>query len=165
MPLPSSVRRAAIEPTIVTSRPSRIQTVPRPITTSQWKRDHGSRSKRAGTRVSTVPSWALSLAIAAMATLGEHVAKPTSVPLLRPPLALHGAGQHDALGVRAGLRRRGGEALRDTRGRQPLRARLRPRGPLRRRPPPAAVTAAGRTRATARPATRPITRAAFGDTR
>ena len=35
-------------PTIVTSSPSRIQTVPRPITTSQWNRDHGRRSSRAG---------------------------------------------------------------------------------------------------------------------
>ena len=47
-PLSFSVSRAAIEPTIVTSSPSRIHTVPRPITTSQWKRDHGSRSSRAG---------------------------------------------------------------------------------------------------------------------
>ena len=35
-------------PTIVTSSPSRIQTVPRPITIIQWKRDHGSRSRRDG---------------------------------------------------------------------------------------------------------------------
>ena len=48
MPLPGSVRRDAIEPTIVTSSPSRIHTVPRPMTTSQWNRDHGSRSRRAG---------------------------------------------------------------------------------------------------------------------
>ena len=54
MPLPFSVSRAAIEPTIVTSRPSRIQTVPSPMTTSQWKRDHGSRSSRAGMFVSIV---------------------------------------------------------------------------------------------------------------
>ena len=51
-PLSFSVRRAAIEPTIATSRPSRIQTVPSPMTTIQWKRDQGSRSSRAGTRVS-----------------------------------------------------------------------------------------------------------------
>src|SRR5581483_5051201 len=55
IPLPFSVRRDAIEPTIVTSSPSRIQTVPRPMTTSQWKRDHGSRSRRPGTFVSTMP--------------------------------------------------------------------------------------------------------------
>ncbi len=55
MPLPSSVIREATDPTIVTSRPSRIQTVPRPMTISQWKRDHGSRSSRAGMRVSMVP--------------------------------------------------------------------------------------------------------------
>ena len=41
-------------PTIVTSSPSRIQTVPSPITIIQWKRDHGSRSSRAGTSVSIV---------------------------------------------------------------------------------------------------------------
>jgi hypothetical protein len=35
MPLPSSVKRGAIDPTIVTSSPSRIQTVPRPITIRQ----------------------------------------------------------------------------------------------------------------------------------
>src|SRR5581483_11072733 len=52
MPLPFSVRRLAIEPTMVTSSPSRIQTVPRPITTIQWKRDHGSRSRRFGMSVS-----------------------------------------------------------------------------------------------------------------
>jgi hypothetical protein len=54
MPLPFSVSRDAMEPTIVTSSPSRIHTVPRPITTSQWNRDHGSRSSRPGTRVSIV---------------------------------------------------------------------------------------------------------------
>src|ERR1051325_8392274 len=52
IPLPFSVSRLAIEPTIVTSRPSRIHTVPRPITTIQWKRDHGRRSSRLGTSVS-----------------------------------------------------------------------------------------------------------------
>ena len=35
---------------IVTSSPSRIQTIPSPITTRQWKLDHGSRSSRAGIR-------------------------------------------------------------------------------------------------------------------
>jgi hypothetical protein len=42
-------------PTIVTSRPSMIQTVPRPITIIQCQRDQGSRSSRAGTFVVTVP--------------------------------------------------------------------------------------------------------------
>ena len=55
MPLPVSVSRAAIAPTIVTSSPSRIQTVPRPITTIQWNRDQGRRSSRAGMRVRIVP--------------------------------------------------------------------------------------------------------------
>src|SRR5258705_4884310 len=48
MPLPASVMRGAIAPTIVTCSPSRIHTVPSPMTTLQWKRDHGSRSRRAG---------------------------------------------------------------------------------------------------------------------
>ena len=39
---------------IVTSSPSRIQTIPRPITTRQWNFDHGSRSSRAGILVSIV---------------------------------------------------------------------------------------------------------------
>src|SRR5277367_1211233 len=61
MPLPCSVRRDETLPTIVTSRPSRIHTPPRPTTTRQWKRDHGSRSRRSGTRVVIVPVWALPL--------------------------------------------------------------------------------------------------------
>src|SRR5699024_11856407 len=61
MPLPSSVRRAATLPTIVTSRPSRIHTLPRPTTTIQWKRAHGRRSRRDGTSVLIVPSSTLPL--------------------------------------------------------------------------------------------------------
>src|ERR1700754_2008503 len=54
MPDPFSVSRLAIEPTIVTSRPSRIQTVPRPMTTIQCQRLHGRRSRRAGIFVTIV---------------------------------------------------------------------------------------------------------------
>jgi hypothetical protein len=54
-PLPSSERRLAMLPTIVTSRPSRIHTVPRPITIIQCQRDQGRRSRREGTDVVTVP--------------------------------------------------------------------------------------------------------------
>ena len=52
-PSPVSVGLSAsdIEPTIVTSSPSRIQTVPRPITTIQCHRAQGSRSSRAGMSV------------------------------------------------------------------------------------------------------------------
>jgi hypothetical protein len=57
MPLPFSVSRSAMLPTIVTSSPSRIQTVPRPITIIQWNRDHGNLSRRDGTLVSIVPAW------------------------------------------------------------------------------------------------------------
>src|SRR5215207_3356075 len=50
--------REAIAPTIVTSRPSRIQTVPSPSTTSQCQPLHGSRSMRAGMRVLKVSAMA-----------------------------------------------------------------------------------------------------------
>ena len=55
MPLPGLLIWPEIWPTIVTSRPSRIQTVPSPIMTIQCQRDHGSRSSRAGTLVLMVP--------------------------------------------------------------------------------------------------------------
>src|SRR5215470_11288100 len=54
-PLPGSESRLAMFPTTVTSRPSRIQTVPRPITIIQCHRDQGSRSSLAGTLVVIVP--------------------------------------------------------------------------------------------------------------
>ena len=53
-PDPGSTSRAASEPMSVTSRPSRIHTVPRPTMTFQWIPDQGSRSIRAGTLVSIV---------------------------------------------------------------------------------------------------------------
>ena len=65
MPLPGSVSRDATLPTIVTSRPSRIQTPPRPATTRQWNRDHGSRSSRAGMCVLMTPVWTFLLIAAA----------------------------------------------------------------------------------------------------
>ncbi len=71
-PLSFSVRRAAIEPTIATSRPSRIQTVASPMKTIQWKREQGSRSSRAGTRVSMVPSYTFELT-ARVAVPGDGV--------------------------------------------------------------------------------------------
>lgn len=55
MPLPDLVSWLPMVPTTVTSKPSRIQTVPRPKTTNQWNRDHGSRSRRAGMFVLIVP--------------------------------------------------------------------------------------------------------------
>src|SRR4051794_26517727 len=51
-----SLSRLAIAPTIVTSRPSRIHTVPRPSTTSQCHPLQGRRSMRPGMRVRTVSS-------------------------------------------------------------------------------------------------------------
>ena len=55
MPLPGLLICPEMFPTMVTSRPSRIQTVPRPITIIQCHRDQGSRSRRDGTLVVTVP--------------------------------------------------------------------------------------------------------------
>ena len=56
MPLPLAEIAPAIEPTIVTSRPSRIHTVPSPMRILQCQRDQGRRSSRAGMLVSIVPS-------------------------------------------------------------------------------------------------------------
>src|SRR3954449_12579170 len=53
-PEPSSLSRPPIAPTIVTARPSRIQTVPSPMITIQCHLDHGNRSIRAGMSVSMV---------------------------------------------------------------------------------------------------------------
>ncbi len=55
MPLPGMLIWPEIWPTIVTSRPSRIQTVPSPMMIIQCHRDQGSRSSRAGTLVLIVP--------------------------------------------------------------------------------------------------------------
>ena len=54
-PVSASLRASDIEPTMVTSRPSRIQTVPSPTTIIQWNFDHGNRSSRAGMSVVMVP--------------------------------------------------------------------------------------------------------------
>jgi hypothetical protein len=56
-PLPGAESWPEMLPTIVTSRPSSIQTVPSPITIIQCHRDQGKRSRRAGTFVVTVPVW------------------------------------------------------------------------------------------------------------
>src|SRR5215210_401054 len=50
-PVVGSASASDIDPTMVTSRPSRIHTVPRPITTSQCQRLQGDRSSRAGMSV------------------------------------------------------------------------------------------------------------------
>ena len=63
-PLSGSVRRLAIAPTMVTSSPARIQTVPSPITTSQCHRAQGSRSSRPGIRVSMTPAEKTGAAVA-----------------------------------------------------------------------------------------------------
>jgi hypothetical protein len=55
IPLPGCESCPEMLPTIVTSRPSRIHTVPSPMMIIQCQRDQGSRSRRAGTFVVTVP--------------------------------------------------------------------------------------------------------------
>src|SRR3954471_6553263 len=76
-PDPFSVRREEIVPTIVTSRPSRIHTVPSPTSTIQCQRDPGSRSSRAGIRVSTILPVAIeSVAISASAVGCEREDPP-----------------------------------------------------------------------------------------
>ena len=50
-PVLAGFSASLIDPTIVTSSPSRIHTVPRPITTIQCHRAHGRRSSRAGMSV------------------------------------------------------------------------------------------------------------------
>jgi hypothetical protein len=53
-PLPFSVSREATLPTMVTSRPSRIHTLPRPMRTRQWNFDQGpSRLDRLPSTVAT----------------------------------------------------------------------------------------------------------------
>ncbi len=47
-------RAPDIAPASVTSRPSRIQVIPRAATTRVWKRPHGRRSSRAGISLSTI---------------------------------------------------------------------------------------------------------------
>src|SRR3954451_3670289 len=70
-----SLSRLAIAPTIVTSRPSRIHTVPSPTTTSQCHPLHGRRSMRAGIRVRTVSS---------AAPMGAFVPRRGEAPNLGP---------------------------------------------------------------------------------
>src|SRR5580704_552208 len=72
MPLPGAVSVLPTAPTIVTSRPSRIQTVPRPIRTIQCHLDHGNRSRRPGTVVSVVLRSG-SLATATLAVIYLHL--------------------------------------------------------------------------------------------
>jgi hypothetical protein len=55
IPLPGCENCPEMLPTIVTSRPSSIHTVPSPMMIIQCHRDQGSRSSRAGTLVVTVP--------------------------------------------------------------------------------------------------------------
>src|SRR5919206_3707993 len=146
MPLPDSVIREATLPTIVTSRPSRIHTVPRPMTTIQWNLAQGSRSSRAGTRVLIAPSWTSLMARAYPRAARAGARGPAAdspprravtrrirwpyahLPPRRPPLPLPVGGGDDALDVRARLRGGRREALRQRGGRPPLRRRLRPRG-------------------------------------
>src|SRR4051812_9309029 len=141
MPLPASVRRGAMAPTIVTSRPSRIQTVPSPITIRQWNLDHGRRSMRLGIcvvivrpRRSAGGRAALDVAVTVLiaAAPGGRVVWDAPVPPARPSLPLQRRRRDDALAMRARLRRGRREALSDCAGGGALRAGLRARARRRR---------------------------------
>src|SRR5579871_5646097 len=58
-------------PTMVTSRPSRIQVIPSALTTSQWKRRQGKASSRAGTSVATTPSFVFEAVASSAAIPGQ----------------------------------------------------------------------------------------------
>src|SRR6201991_4685519 len=135
MPLPASVRRGAMAPTIVTSRPSRTQTVPSPITMRQWNLAHGRRSMRlricvvivrrrrpAGGR--TALDVAVTVLIAAAPGGLRRVVCDAPVPPARPSLRLQRRRRDDALAMRARLRRGRREALSDRGGGRALRAGL-----------------------------------------
>src|SRR4051794_28685320 len=138
IPLPFSASRGAMLPTIVTSRPSRIHTVPRPITIVQCQRDHGSRSSRAGTEVSIV---FVSVVVAALmreppfhaeqypvlrthkrvgrvATSGDHVARVVPQSDWRYMIAGVSGPRPEPV---AGARRRGRAPARPPRRRRPPR--------------------------------------------
>ena len=83
-----SVSALAIEPTSVTSKPSRIQVIPRPMTTSQCQRLQGSRSSRFGMFVLTA----------------LPVAPPHLLPL-QPARTAHPPRPRSAMGT-MGIRRR-----------------------------------------------------------
>src|SRR5690242_17643208 len=108
------------------------------MTTIQWKRDQGSRSRRPGMLVSMTPLVGPSEAATALISRRElprpraekrsPLASPHArVQPPRPPLPLPRRGCDDDLAVRA-LRRAPFEGLRDGGGGGALRARLRPRG-------------------------------------
>ncbi len=82
-PLPGSDNRLAMLPTTVTSRPSRIHTVPSPMTIVQCQRDQGSRSSLAGMSVVTVRPVS-ACAVVVTEGLPPRRANPTRVP--PPPL-------------------------------------------------------------------------------
>src|SRR4051794_28833729 len=146
IPLPDSVRRGAIAPTIVTSRPSRIQTVPRPTTIRQWKRAHGSRSRRLGIWVRTTrprsalvrgraaPEGAVAVVISPAPWVRRRLRWDAALPAARPSLPVRRRRRDHALGLHARLRRGGREALCDRRRGGALCARLRARA-RRHRPP------------------------------
>src|SRR3954468_7656347 len=129
MPLPFSVSRGAIAPTIVTSSPSRIHTVPSPPTTSQWNRAHGSRSSRPGMFVLIVSACALTAPRYPRRQL--LVFTDASLPDLRTPLSLRRGRHDDVVDVRAVRLARRPQGLRDRRRGCTVCARTRPGRPLR----------------------------------
>src|SRR4051812_10009739 len=97
IPLPLSVSRLATEPTIVTSRPSRTQTVPRPKTILQCNLDQGRRSSRAGI-------WVLIILPAAAVPAVTGGTPDASLSHARAPATFLERGPDDALAVSTRLR-------------------------------------------------------------
>jgi hypothetical protein len=100
MPLPLAEIAPAIEPTIVTSRPSRIQTVPKPMRIRQCQRDHGSRSSRAGMFVSIVPSCSLGTTAVAIVGSSFDLSLQAQLPRFAPPPTFTRWGSLVAGGIR-----------------------------------------------------------------
>src|SRR4051812_14215912 len=93
-------------PTIVTSRPSRIQTVPRPITIRQCQPAQGRRSRRDGIRVSIVDV----SAGASMRCGSTLLARGATQPTAATPIGEAKAEARGAAGPGdGGVPRRGGQ--------------------------------------------------------
>jgi hypothetical protein len=90
IPLPCSEMRVATEPTMVTSRPSSIQQVPRAASTTQCHRDQGRRSKRAEMSVRTVPRSGASAMPSTFRGSGQRGRESSSMPS-RGPSGLEGS--------------------------------------------------------------------------
>src|SRR4051812_49208771 len=119
----------------------------------QWKRDHGSRSRRLGIRVEIVRNRcpvrgaaavdeAVAVLIAGASGLPGTVVSHAALPPARAPVPLRRQRRDDAVAMRARLWRGRRQALRHGGGGRALRARVRARAQLRGAPDPARCAAA-----------------------